>query len=140
VSQQTIVVIDDSPEDLELTVRALRRAGYRGALDTFADADATLRHLERCPPSSLPSVALVDLNLPGMDGRTLIQIIRAQRALRELPVVAVSTSTDLRDAALCDRLGACAYIQKRLDLRAFEADVAALAPLWAPRVSEPWRA
>jgi CheY-like chemotaxis protein len=130
LDEPTILVTDDSPEDLELTVRALRRAGYGGALASFHDAPATLRHLDDAVAPAIPCLALVDLNLPGMDGRALIEQIRARPRLRAMPVVVVSTSSDPREIERCLELGATAYLRKQLRLRRFEAAVAGLAPMW----------
>jgi CheY-like chemotaxis protein len=118
IVDKVLLIVEDSPEDLEATMRALRTAGRDPLIAHCADGDEALDYLHRrgrfLDPAAAPrpSLVLLDLNLPGTDGREVLCEIRSTPALRTIPVVVFTTSADPHDIEACERLGASAYVQK----------------------------
>jgi CheY-like chemotaxis protein len=119
---RTILLVEDSPEDVETTLRACRRAGVSNPIRRCADGDEALDYLFRrgayADPetSPWPGLVLLDLNLPGTDGRAVLEEIKGDASLRQIPVVVLSTSREDRDVQACYLAGANSYIQKSADL------------------------
>jgi CheY-like chemotaxis protein len=131
-----ILVIDDSPEDFEVTLRALRRTGLRHRLLRCATGDEALDFLRRrgrfrdSADAPRPSMILLDLNLPGTDGREVLQEIKRTAELAPIPVIVLTTSDDGRDVRACYRAGANSYIKKPIDLDAFMGAIEQLSTYW----------
>jgi two-component system, response regulator len=136
VPDRPILVVEDSPEDFETTERAFRRAGLRQRMLRCATGDEALDFLHRrgCyedPASSpRPSIILLDLNLPGTDGRDVLSEIKRAETLAEIPVVVLTTSADRRDVTACYAAGANSYVQKPVDLDAFMQAIRRLSEYW----------
>jgi CheY-like chemotaxis protein len=133
---QPILLIEDSPEDYEATVRAFNRSGLKNPILRCEDGDAALDYLFRrgrwAEPetSPRPGVILLDLNLPGTDGREVLQEIKRQEQLRHIPVIVLTTSTDERDVNACYQAGANSYIQKPVDMDGFIRAIERLNGYW----------
>jgi two-component system response regulator len=133
---QPILLVEDSPEDFEATARAFRRAGLRNPMMHCASGDEALDFLlhrgeyrdpERAPR---PGIILLDLNLPGTDGREVLQEIKRNAPLADIPVIVVTTSSDARDINACYRAGANSYVQKPVDLDGFMKAIQRLHDYW----------
>lgn len=135
-NSQPILLIEDSPEDYEATLRAFQRSGLKNPIVRCEDGDSALDYLFRrgrytAPESSpRPGVILLDLNLPGTDGRQVLQEIKRVEGLRKIPVVVLTTSSDERDIDACYRAGANSYIQKPVDLEGFFRAIERLNGYW----------
>lgn len=133
---QPILLVEDSPEDFEATVRAFNRAGLKNSIVHCEDGDSALDYLFRRgryadPDSSRrPGVILLDLNLPGTDGRAVLQEIKKHEQLRHIPVIVLTTSTDERDVEACYQSGANSYIQKPVDMDGFIRAIERLNGYW----------
>ena len=133
---QPILLVEDSPEDFEATVRAFNRSGLRNPIVRCEDGDTALDYLHRrgryAPPEQAPrpGVILLDLNLPGTDGREVLQEIKGTEELRQIPVIVLTTSTDDRDVTACYRAGANSYIQKPVDMDGFIRAIERLNGYW----------
>ena len=133
---QPILLVEDSPEDFETTQRAFRRSGLKNPIIRCADGDEALDFLHRrggyADPakSPRPGVILLDLNLPGTDGREVLSEIKANPALQQIPVIVLTTSSDERDVDACYRAGASSYIQKPVDLEGFMKAIERLNDYW----------
>jgi CheY-like chemotaxis protein len=133
---QPILLVEDSPEDFEATVRAFNRAGLKNPIVRCEDGDSALEYLYRrgryADPetSRRPGVILLDLNLPGTDGREVLQEIKRHDHLRHIPVIVLTTSTDERDVEACYRAGANSYIQKPVDMDGFIRAIERLNGYW----------
>jgi CheY-like chemotaxis protein len=134
--QQAILLVEDSPEDFEATVRALRKAGLANPIFRCVDGDAALDFLSRrgrcADPMAAPRPGIVrlDLNLPGTDGREVLAAVKADPALRGIPVVVLTTSTDERDIDRCYQAGANSYVHKPVDLDGFMRAIQGLKDYW----------
>jgi CheY-like chemotaxis protein len=132
---QTILLVEDSPEDFEATVRALRKAGLANPIARCEDGDDALDYLHRRgryaeASASRPGIVLLDLNLPGTDGRDVLAEIKSDASLRAIPVVILTTSTDERDVERCYAAGANSYIKKPVDLDGFMRAIQRLKEFW----------
>lgn len=133
---QPILLIEDSPEDFEATVRAFNRSGLKNPIVRCEDGDSALDYLYRrgryASPdrSPRPGVILLDLNLPGTDGREVLQEIKRDDHLRHIPVIVLTTSTDDRDVDACYQAGANSYIQKPVDMEGFIRAIERLNGYW----------
>lgn len=133
---QPILLVEDSPEDFETTERAFRKSGLRNPIFRCSDGDDALDYLYRrgqyADPakSPRPGVILLDLNLPGTDGREVLSEIKADPGLRQIPVVVLTTSRDERDVDACYKAGASSYIQKPVDLDGFIKAIERLNGYW----------
>ena len=133
---QPILLVEDSPEDFEATLRAFRKSGLKNTVVRCEDGDEALDYLHRrgqyADParSPRPGVVLLDLNLPGTDGRQVLNEIKGSEHLRDIPVVVLTTSADERDITACYRAGANSYIQKPVDIDGFMKAIERLNGYW----------
>jgi CheY-like chemotaxis protein len=133
---QPILLVEDSPEDFETTERAFRKSGLRNPIVRCADGDEALDYLFRRgaytdpEKSPRPGVILLDLNLPGTDGREVLTELKADPVLKQIPVVVLTTSKDERDVDACYKAGASSYIQKPVDLDGFIKAIERLNGYW----------
>jgi CheY-like chemotaxis protein len=130
-----ILLVEDSPEDFETTRRAFRRAGLRNPMlhcTTGDDALDFLHHRGRYTPATAPrpGIILLDLNLPGTDGREVLAEIKGEHGLADIPVVVLTTSADHRDVEACYQAGANSYVQKPVNLDAFMEAIQRLHDYW----------
>lgn len=123
-----ILIVEDSPEDYQITLRALRKAGMKTPVHHCEDGDCALDFLEQ--NALRPSLILLDLNLPGTDGREALSIIKTNPALKKIPVVILSNSNNEIDVETCYEVGANAYIQKPTDHDEFIAVVKSINTYW----------
>jgi CheY-like chemotaxis protein len=133
---QTILIVEDSPEDYEATVRAFRKSGLANAIHRCENGEETLDYLYRrgiyADPekSPRPGIILLDLNLPGMDGRDVLKVIKKDSDLKKIPTVVLTTSTDERDIEDCYVNGANSYILKPVDLNGLMIAIQKLRDYW----------
>lgn len=133
---QPILLVEDSPEDYEATVRAFRKSGLKNPIHRCEDGEEALDYLFRrgryADPgtSPCPGVILLDLNLPGTDGRQVLTEIKEDERLKKIPVVVLTTSVDERDIDACYRAGANSYIQKPVDVDGFVKAIERLNGWW----------
>ncbi len=131
-----ILLVEDSPEDYAATVRAFKKAGLANPIFRCADGEEALDFLHRrgryADPARAPrpGVILLDLNLPGTDGREVLAEVKADRRLRAIPVIVLTTSADERDVAGCYQAGANSYVQKPVSLDRFLHAVQRLKEYW----------
>jgi two-component system response regulator len=131
-----ILLVEDNPDDVELTRLAFDEAKIANQLAVVGDGAEALDYLfargrfaDR-DPADLPSLVLLDLNLPKVDGREVLQAIRANDATRSLPVVVLTTSTEPFDVEATYALGVNSYIQKPVDFEQFVWAVKQVGLYW----------
>jgi CheY-like chemotaxis protein len=131
-----ILLVEDSPEDYAATVRAFQKVGLANPIFRCTNGDEALDFLHRRGPyadpgrSPRPGVILLDLNLPGTDGRTVLAEVKADEGLKAIPVIVLTTSADERDVAGCYQAGANSYVQKPVSLARFLQAVQRLKEYW----------
>jgi two-component system response regulator len=131
-----ILLVEDNPDDVELTRLAFDEAKIANQLAVVGDGAEALDYLfargrfaDR-DPADLPSLVLLDLNLPKIDGREVLQAIRGNDATRALPVVVLTTSTEPFDVEATYALGVNSYIQKPVDFEQFVWAVKQVGLYW----------
>lgn len=136
MSDKDILLIEDNLDDVELTRIAFTEAGIAHRLMVVSDGAAALDYLfargqyaDR-DPLDLPSIILLDLNLPKVDGREVLQAIRDNLVTKTLPVVVLTTSAEPFDVEASYALGANSYIQKPVDFEQFVGAVKQIGLYW----------
>lgn len=134
---QPILIVEDSEDDYEATVRAMTKDGNLfNPIFHCACADAAIDFLLRQGDFSdalkapRPGIILLDLNLPGRDGRAVIDTVKNASNLREIPIVVLTTSSDERDIHECYAMGASSYITKPVSLERFFEAIQRLKDYW----------
>ncbi len=131
-----ILLVEDNPDDVDLTLRAFRKSNIvndvvvaRDGVEALDYLFATGAHAGR-DPNALPQVVLLDLKLPRLDGLQVLERVRANPTTRLLPVVILTSSTEQRDLVSGYTLGANSYIRKPVDFQEFVEAVRQLGLYW----------
>lgn len=132
---RSIVLIEDSPEDTEAIRRSLLRLGRPNRLVHFANGEAALQSLSTLERFSWPPLVLLDLNLPGLDGREVLSEIKQNPSLCGVPVVVLTTSSNPHDLEHCYCKGASGYLIKPVDLERLQSQLAATLSYWLDTVA-----
>lgn len=135
-----VLLVEDNPGDVRLTREALIEGKVRNNLSVVPDgveALAFLRREGRYAEAARPDVILLDLNLPRKDGREVLEEIKADPALRSIPVVVLTSSEAERDIARAYALHANCYITKPVDLDQFITVVKSIEDFWFTIVKLP---
>ena len=117
-----ILLVEDDPGDVVIMTEALTQSKLLHELHTVSDGEAALDFLMRrggYPDAVRPDLVLLDLNLPRLDGREVLAIVKADPDLRCIPIVVLSTSEADEDIARSYDLHANAYVAKPVDFNAF---------------------
>ncbi|HEY1148007.1 MAG TPA: response regulator [Pseudoduganella sp.] len=128
-----ILVVEDSPGAVRLTVEALREAQLENHLSVVEDGDGALDFLyQRAPYNNVPrpDLILLDLNLPRKNGREVLDVIKHDPSLSSIPVVVLSTSQAESDVNRCYRLHANCYIVKPVEYAEFLGVIRGLERFW----------
>jgi CheY-like chemotaxis protein len=132
-----ILLVEDNPDDVELTIRALRRRNMANKAFVVKDGAEALQFLSASGPYSirnidnLPKVVLLDLKLPNMDGIEVLRRIKADPRTKTLPVVMLTSSGEERDVIEAYKLGANSYIVKPMDFGTFVQAISELGIYWS---------
>jgi CheY-like chemotaxis protein len=136
MTAQDILLVEDNPDDVELTRIAFAEAGIEGRVAVVRDGAEALDYLfargahAGRDASELPAIVLLDLNLPKLDGREVLQGIRSDPRTRKLPVVVLTTSDEPFDVEASYALGVNSYIRKPVDFDQFVAVVKQIGLYW----------
>lgn len=138
---KSILLAEDSEQDIELTLEALRENNLANDVVVVRDGEQALDYLYargefRNKVNGLPAVVLLDLKMPKVDGMEVLRMIRGDAKLRELPVVILTSSREERDLVEAYGLGVNAFVVKPVDFHEFLNAVKALGVFWA-LVNEP---
>ncbi|MFZ2413832.1 MAG: response regulator [Candidatus Cryosericum sp.] len=136
MSHKTILLVEDNPDDIELTLRALKKNNIANDVVVAHDGEEALDYLAGTgdhtshDKSDLPIVVLLDLKLPKIDGLEVLRHIRADATTRLLPVVILTSSAEERDLVASYSLGANSYIRKPVNFDQFIEAVRQLGLYW----------
>ena len=131
-----ILLVEDNPDDVELTMRAFRKSKIANEIVVARDGVEALDYLFATGPpagrdnSLPPQLVLLDLKLPRLDGLQVLERIRANPKTRLLPVVILTSSTEQPDLLTGYTLGANSYIRKPVDFQEFLVAVRRLGLYW----------
>ena len=135
-STASILIVEDTDEDFEACVTALsQEATVTTPVQRCETGDEALDYLYRRGvfadrSSGAPSLVLLDLNLPGTDGKEVLAEIKADDVLKLIPVVVMTSSSDPVDIDACYRQGASSYIVKPVNLKDFMYSIAQIRHYW----------
>jgi CheY-like chemotaxis protein len=139
-----ILAIEDSSEDYEALQRALRPVRERVQLERCETGTEALAYLDRCLQTTngtrakpLPSLILLDLNLPGIDGLGVLQSIRQHPDLKIIPTIILTTSNNPKDVRDCYRMGCNSYLIKAIEFQVFKQEIGILIHYWLDTVILP---
>lgn len=136
MSDKVILLVEDNPDDEALTLRALKKNNIQNDVVVARDGVEALDYLFGTgmyagrDVSMLPSVALLDLKLPKIDGLEVLKRVRANEQTKFLPVVILTSSKEEQDLINGYRLGANSYIRKPVDFSQFIEAVRQLGLYW----------
>jgi CheY-like chemotaxis protein len=128
-----VLLVEDDVNDVELTLHALQSAKLRNRVHVARDGAAALDFLRQ----HKPDLILLDLNLPKVDGREVLERIKADERLRHIPVIVVTSSEAEEDIARSYRVNANAYVTKPIDPAVFLRAVNAIGAFWLEIVRLP---
>lgn len=137
-----ILLVEDNEGDVHLTMQALNRAKVRNRVHVAGDGVEAMAFLRRESPhesAPRPDVILLDLNLPLMDGREVLEELKKDAALRTIPVVVMTTSSAEEDVVKSYSLQANCYVTKPVDLKQFLHVVDSIGDFWLQVVRLPPR-
>ena len=128
-----ILLVEDNPDDEELTLRGLERANLTNPVDVARDGQEALDYLlgnHHQAAKPVPVVVLLDLHLPRVDGFEVLKRIRAEERTRRVPVVILTSSNEDRDLINGYDLGANSYVRKPVQFEEFATAIAQLGVYW----------
>ena len=131
-----ILLVEDDPRDLELTLVALERSQLANEVIVVRDGEAALNYLLREGEFSdraegNPAVVLLDLKLPKVNGLEVLSTVRSTEHLRSIPVVMLTSSHEESDVLRSYQLGVNAYVVKPVEFKQFVEAIADLGIFWA---------
>lgn len=134
--KQPILIVEDSPEDFEATMRAFAKSGLANPVIHCEDGDQALDYIfhrgeytdsEKFP---IPGLILLDLNLPGTDGREFLEEVQQDPVLKKIPVVVLTTSSSQEDVERCYAAGANSYVCKPVSILGLVDAIQKLKAFW----------
>jgi CheY-like chemotaxis protein len=131
-----ILLVEDSPNDVELTLTALAESRLANEVVVARDGEEALDYLYRRGAyqgrsNGNPAVVLLDLKLPKLDGLEVLHQVKADPALRSIPVVMLTSSREERDLVRSYDLGVNAYVVKPVEFAEFAASLKEVGLFWA---------
>ena len=136
MNNQIILLVEDNPDDVALTKRAIEKNNIANKLIVARDGVEALDYLHGMgshagrDPRDLPALILLDLKLPRIDGLEVLQTLRGNELTKLLPVVVLTSSAEEVDVVRSYRFGCNAYVRKPLDLNQFIEAVRELGLFW----------
>ena len=130
-----ILLVEDDPKDVELTLTALEEYNLANEVVVAADGEEALDYLYgrgkfKARSNDNPAVMLLDLKLPKVDGMEVLKQIKSDARTKTIPVVIMTSSKEERDLAAGYNLGANSYIQKPVDFEQFRETVKSVGLYW----------
>lgn len=120
IQEAPILLVEDNPMDVDLTVRAVRRRKLMSEIQVARDGEEALAYIERWDKGAqVPAVILLDVKLPRVDGLDVLRAIKAHSTYCTIPIVMLTSSAEDVDIQTAYQLGANSYIVKPVDFEKF---------------------
>jgi CheY-like chemotaxis protein len=135
-SIQPLLLIEDSDEDFEAFGRIIRKLSVTNPIHRCIDGDDALDYLNHdgeyadLDKAPSPAIIVLDLNLPGTDGREVLEQIKQDEDLKIIPIIVFTTSSNPKDVEVCYRCGANGYIIKPMDVKQLKHTIQILIQYW----------
>ena len=131
-----ILIVDDSPRDVELTIAALSEKNLVNKIVVAEDGEEALDYLYKKgkfagDENGIPAVILLDIKMPKMDGIEVLKHIRSEPKFKMIPVIMVTSSREEKDLVESYKLGANSYVVKPIDIAQFIDAIKVLGQYWA---------
>jgi CheY-like chemotaxis protein len=139
----TLLIIEDSDEDFEALFRMIKNAPIQCQVYRCQDGDEALDFLfhqgQYTDPTTapVPSLILLDLNLPGLDGQDVLSQIKQDETLKHIPVIVLSTSNNPRDIRACYQAGVNSYLIKPINMVKFKRNMEVFMEYWFDTIALP---
>lgn len=135
LKQPPILIVEDSEDDHEALLRAFRHAGLAAPTHWCRSGEDAIDFLKGVGDyarsgTERPALVLLDLNMPGMDGRRTLEVIKSDEALKGIPVIILTTSGNARDVESCYQAGANSYIRKPISFDELIHAITRLKDYW----------
>ncbi len=142
MSESYILLVDDNQDDIDLTLRAIRKSNIDQRVEIARDGQEALDYLfaegeYEGEEHELPSVVLLDLNMPRVGGLDVLKRLRAEIRTEILPVVVLTTSDEQTDIVRSYKFGANSFITKPIDINQFLEAIKDLHLYWTERNTTP---
>ncbi len=139
---KTILLAEDNPQDVELTIEALTEHNIANEVIAVSDGVEAMEYLNcegkfKNRKKGNPAVLLLDIKMPRMDGIEVLEAIREDEKLKTLPVVMLTSSREEPDLLKCYDLGVNAYVVKPVDFKDFLEAVKHIGIFWAMLNEQP---
>ena len=131
-----ILLVEDDPQDVELTLRAFRSENVQSRIEVVRDGEEALDYMfcrgdyKARSADQPPNLVLLDLKLPKIGGLQVLKELKASAECRSIPVIMLTSSGEQRDITESYKLGVNSYIQKPVDIAEFRKAIRALALYW----------
>jgi CheY-like chemotaxis protein len=131
-----LLVVEDSNEDFKMLQRLMRRMSVQNPIYRCTNGDEALDFLyqegnfNNPETAPRPSVILLDLNLPGIDGREILEKLKQDGSFKEIPIIVFTTSSNPKDIELCYQKGANGYLIKPMNFEELQKTVQAFVNYW----------
>ncbi|WP_203294028.1 response regulator [Maricaulis parjimensis] len=135
-----ILLVEDNEGDEFLILDAFEQASYPYEIEVVRDGEEALHRIQQTDgfaDAPLPDLILLDLNLPKVDGRTVLKTVKTDHDLMQLPVLILTTSSSERDIEECYELHANAYMTKPFKVEDYENIVESIGSFWFRAVQLP---
>ena len=135
-TNRNILLVEDNPDDVELTLRALKQYNIRNEIAVVRDGAEALDYLfatgtySNRDTSVMPAVVILDLKLPKVDGLEVLQRMRADERTKLVPVVILTSSREEQDMINGYKFGANSYVRKPVDFTQFVEAARQLSLYW----------
>jgi two-component system response regulator len=131
-----LLIVEDNPDDLELTLRALKKSNITHNIQVVKDGAEAINFLlskgpyAQRPAGQIPKVIFLDLKLPKIDGKEVLRQIKSNERIKGIPVVMLTSSQQEQDVLECYRLGVNSYIVNPIDFSVFAKTIAQVGLYW----------
>jgi two-component system response regulator len=126
-----ILLVEDNEDDYEATARSLKKNHFLNPVHWSKNGREALEFLKTAGETgTLPDLILLDLNMPGIDGRQVLAAVKGDAQLRHIPVIVLTTSNDSRDIDTCYDIGASTYIQKPVSFEGLTEAIRTMKDYW----------
>lgn len=130
----SLMIVEDSQEDYYAMTRILKRKAFDYPVAHLDDGDAVVAHFKNVQSeehnTSIPALILLDLNLPGTDGREILQMLKSQESTSTIPIVIMTTSANPQDISYCYAQGADGYFVKPVDFERLQHGLTTIIDYW----------
>ncbi|MGI8600595.1 MAG: response regulator [Chitinophagaceae bacterium] len=132
INKISIAIVDDDADDREIIKDAFAVSGKSAECILLENGDALIDFLTSSPASGLPSLIMLDLNMPGKDGREALKDIKSNNQLQTIPIIVFTTSSSSKDKQVVYELGANCFITKPDTFNKLVDLTQSIIKLWLP--------